>query len=26
MQGRLWLQLDAARLLADADFLDAGIE
>jgi twitching motility protein PilI len=26
MQGRLWLQLDAARLLADTDFLDAGIE
>ena len=26
VQGRLWLQLDATRLLAHPDFLDAGIE
>lgn len=26
VQGRPWLQLDPARLLADAEFLDAGLE
>ncbi|TAH45512.1 MAG: chemotaxis protein CheW [Betaproteobacteria bacterium] len=26
VQGRLWLQLDAAQLLAQPEFLDAGIE